>query len=202
MLILCSNGLTSEKLLASVSERAIDCKMAVLVVTADNEYKEKNYHVQRCVEELKSLNLTVDMFDIDSQPVELLLNYDIVEFIGGNPFYLLHSIRKNNALDTLRYLADNKILIGWSAAAFVFGPTLELVNIYSPEMNFLGLTDLNGIALTDVEVLPHYDRFKRKFERFEERCHAYEEKRNVKVIRINDGDGIFIDGEEISVCRI
>ena len=137
MLILCSNGLTSEKLLASVSERAIDCKMAVLVVTADNEYKEKNYHVQRCVEELKSLNLTVDIFDIDSQPVELLLNYDIVEFIGGNPFYLLH-----------------------------------------------------------------YDRFKRKFERFEERCHAYEEKRNVKVIRINDGDGIFIDGEEISVCHI
>ena len=92
---------------------------------------------QRCVEELKSLNLTVDIFDIDSQPVELLLNYDIVEFIGGNPFYLLH-----------------------------------------------------------------YDRFKRKFERFEERCHAYEEKHNVKVIRINDGDGIFIDGEEISVCRI
>ena len=202
MLILCSNGLTSEKLLASVRERAMDCKMAALVVTADNEYKEKNYHVQRGVEELKSLNLTVDIFDIDRQPVELLLNYDIVEFIGGNPFYLLHSIRENNALDTLRYLADNKILIGWSAAAFVFGPTLELVNIYSSEMNFLGLTDLNGIALTDVEVLPHYDRFKRKFERFEERCRAYEEKRNVKVFRINDGDGIFIDGEEINVCRI
>ena len=106
MLILCSNGLTSEKLLTSVSERAIDCKIAVLVVTADNEYKEKNYHVQRCVEELKSLNLTVDIFDIDNQPVELLLNYDIVEFIGGNPFYLLHSIRKNNALNTLRYLAN------------------------------------------------------------------------------------------------
>ena len=82
MLILCSNGLTSEKLLASVSERAIDCKTAALVVTADNEYKEKNYHVQRCVEELKSLNLTVDIFDIDKQPAELLLNYDIVEFIG------------------------------------------------------------------------------------------------------------------------
>ena len=68
-------------------------------------------------------------------------------------------------------------------------------------MNFLGLTDLNGIALTDVEVLPHYDRFKRKYERFKERCHAYEEKRNINVIRIDDGDGIFIDGEEISIWR-
>lgn len=115
---------------------------------------------------------------------------------------MLHSIRENNALNTLRYLADNKILIGWSATAFVFGPTLELVNIYSSEMNFLGSTDLNGIALTDVEVLPHYDRSKRKLERFEKRCYAYEEKRNVKVIRIDDGDGIFIDGEEMSICRI
>ena len=202
MLLLCSNGLTSEKLWASVSERAIDCKTAALVVTADNEYKEKNYHVQKCVEELRSLHLIVELFDIDKQPAEWLLHYDIVEFIGGNPFYLLHSIRENNALNTLRYLADHKILIGWSAAAFVFGPTLELVNIYSPEMNFLGLTDLKGIALTDVEVLPHYDRFKSKFERFEERCQAYEEKRHVKVIRINDGDGIFIDGEEISICRV
>ena len=159
MLILCSNGLTSEKLLASVSERAIDCRKAAVVVTADNEYKEKNYHVQRCVEELKTINLTVDIFDLDKQSANLLLNYDVVEFIGGNPFYLLKSIRENNASDILKLLADKKILIGWSAAAFVFGPTLELVNCYSPEMNFMGLTDLNGTALTDVEVLPHYSRF-------------------------------------------
>ena len=146
MLILCSNGLTSEKLLASVSERAIDCKMAVLVVTADNEYKEKNYHVQRCVEELKSLNLTVDIFDIDKQPSELLLNYDIVEFIGGNPFYLLYSIRENNALNILQYLADNKILIGWSAAAFVFGRPHKFLCIYSKRYKQMHLK-IQGIRL-------------------------------------------------------
>ena len=69
----------------------------------------------------------------------------------------------------------NRVLIGWSAAAFVFGiSTLELVNCYSPEMNFLGLTDLRGLSLTQVQILPHYNKFLSRFEKFEERCCGYE----------------------------
>lgn len=201
MLVLCSNGLSGEKLLAYVREKSVGGKKAALVVTADNEYKEKNYHVPRCIEELSSIGFAVDLFDLDRQPTELLQNYDLVEFIGGNPFYLLRSIREHHAADGLKLLAEQRILIGWSAAAFVFSPTLELVNLYSPEMNVWGLTDLNGLSLTKYEVLPHYSRFLTKFERFEEKCRTYEEKRNTKVIRINDGDGVVIDGDEMIVCR-
>ena len=197
MLILCSNGLSSDMLLSQLSSKVVDCKTAALVVTADNEYKENNYHVPRCVAELQSLNLNVDIFDLDKQPADLLLNYDVVEFIGGNPYYLLHAIQSSNSIDILRTIAETKILIGWSAAAFVFGPTLELVNCYSPEMNFLELTDLSGLSLTDVQVLPHYSRFLSRFEKFEEKCCIYEEGHGVKVIRINDGDGVFIDKEII-----
>ncbi|MCH5258734.1 MAG: Type 1 glutamine amidotransferase-like domain-containing protein [Lachnospiraceae bacterium] len=201
MVVLCSNGLSSNKLLSFVKERVVDCKTAALVVTADNEYKEKNYHVQRCIKELESLNLVVDTFDLDNQSPELLLNYDVLEFIGGNPFYLLHAIRQSNATDILKDFAEKKILIGWSAAAFVFSPTLELVNGYSPEMNFIGLTDLNALALTKVEVLPHYNKFITRFEQFEEKCSAYEKEHNTIVIRLNDGDGVIIDGEEVIECR-
>lgn len=201
MLVLCSNGLSSNKLLSFVKERVVDCKTAALVVTADNEYKEKNYHVQRCIKELESLNLMVDTFDLDKQSPELLLNYDVLEFIGGNPFYLLHAIRQSNATDILKDFAEKKILIGWSAAAFVFSPTLELVNGYSPEMNFVGLTDLNALALTKVEVLPHYNKFITRFEQFEEKCSAYEKEHNTIVIRLNDGDGVIVDGEEVIECR-
>lgn len=201
MVVLCSNGLSSNKLLSFVKERVVDCKTAALVVTADNEYKEKNYHVQRCIKELESLNLVVDTFDLDKQSPELLLNYDVLEFIGGNPFYLLHAIRQSNATDILKDFAEKKILIGWSAAAFVFSPTLELVNGYSPEMNFVGLTDLNALALTKVEVLPHYNKFITRFEQFEEKCSAYEKEHNTIVIRLNDGDGVIVDGEEVIECR-
>ena len=114
---------------------------------------------------------------------------------------LLAMVFFNMALSMiLKDISANKILIGWSAAAFVFGPTLELVNCYSPEMNFLGLTDLSGLSLTDVQVLPHYSKFLSKFEKFEEKCCIYEERNGVKVIRINDGDGVFVD-KEIIICK-
>jgi dipeptidase E len=184
-----------------MSIKVTNCKTAALVVTPDNEYKEKDFHVPRCVKELESLNLTVDIFDLDTTPAEELLKYDVVEFIGGNPYYLLNSIREHNAEEVLRFLATNKILIGWSASAFVFSPTLELVNCYSPEMNFLGLTNLNGLGLTDIQVLPHYERFLTRFESFEEKCSAYEKEHNVNVIRINDGEGVFVD-EEIYICKV
>ena len=200
MIVLCSNGLSTVKLLSQLRGNMADCEKAALVVTADNEYKEKNYHVPRCVAELEALGLGVELFDLDKQPAELLSEYDVVEFIGGNPYYLLKSIRKHHAEAVLKDIARTKILIGWSAAAFVFGPTLELVNRYSPEMNFLGLTDLKGLSLTEVQVLPHYSRFLSRFEGFEETCRAYEEEHNVRVIRINDGDGVIMD-EEISVCK-
>ena len=200
MLVLCSNGLSSETLLARTGEQTAGCKTAALVVTADNEYKESNYHVPRCVSELQELNLHVDVFDLDHQSASLLLNYDVVEFIGGNPYYLLHSIQEHNAADVLRKIATDKILIGWSAAAFAFGPTLELVNRYSSEMNFLGLTDLNGISLTEVQVLPHYSKYLTRFEQFEEKCCIYEKEHHVNVIRLNDGDGVFIDGD-VHICK-
>ena len=195
MLVLCSNGLTGERLLPQLRSKTAHCKTAALVVTADHEYKENNYHVARCAAELQALGLQVDLFDLDKQPAELLLKYDVVEFIGGNPYYLLHAIRESHALEVLRSIAESKVLIGWSAAAFVFGPTLELVDMYSPEMNFLGLTDLRGLNLTQTQVLPHYSKFLKRFEGFEEKCRAYEQEHGAEVIRLNDGEGVFLDGD-------
>lgn len=201
MLVLCSNGLSSEALTAVMREKLSGCKTAALVVTADNEYKENNYHVPRCVEELEAFDLAVDLFDLDTQAADVLLSYDVVEFIGGNPYYLLQAIRNSQAETVLRNIAENKVLIGWSAAAFVFSPTLEPVDRYTPDMNVMGLTDLTGLGLTDIQVLPHYSKFLKRFDRFEETCRAYEEEKHTNVIRLNDGDGVIVDGEETVICR-
>ena len=201
MLVLCSNGLSSDTLVLSMRDKLCGCKTAALVVTADNEYKENNYHVQRCVTELESLNLNADLFDLDKQAASDLLSYDVVEFIGGNPYYLLQAIRNSHAESVLRDIAENKVLIGWSAAVFVFSPTLELVNRYTPKMNFVGLTDLTALRLTDIEVLPHYNKFLKRFDQFEEQCLAYEEEHHVKVVRLNDGDGVIVDSKN-NVCRV
>lgn len=193
MLILCSNGLSSDALKSEMRKYVSKFTKAALVVTADNEYKENNYHIPRYVEELGQLGLSADIIDIDYSDPQILLQYDLVEFIGGNPFYLIDSIRRNCAQSVLEKIRDEKILVGWSAATFAFGPTLDLVNEYSPEMNIVGMTDLSGLNLTDIEVLPHYSRFISKFHNFEERCVEYEKTRLKSVIRLNDGDGLFID---------
>jgi len=93
------------------------------------------------------------------------------------------------------------VLIGWSAAAFVFGPSLSLVNKFSPEMNIMGLSDLTAIGLTDVEVLPHYDRFLSRFDHYEETCAKYEADTGVAVVRLNDGDAVLIRGTEKEIIR-
>lgn len=201
MLILCSNGLSSKQLLSSIVPFVDKGDTSALVVTADNQYKDKNYHVPRCMEELQSLGLTVDLFDIDISPVEQLLSCDVVEFIGGNPFYLLDSIHRHNATDTLQEIATKKILIGWSAAAFVFGPSLELVNQYSPDMNFVGLSDLKALSLTPICVLPHYNRFLDRYDQFEDKCREYEISHDTVVIRLNDGDGLLLQGDQRTVIR-
>lgn len=201
MLVLCSNGLSSDALIAEMKKHTGAARTAALVVTADNEYKEKNYHVPRCREELARLGLSADIADLDVQPADMLLRYDVVEFIGGNPFYLMDAIRKSKAQSVLHQLAGQRILIGWSAAAFVFGPTLALAQLYTPEMNTVGLSDLSALALTKTEVLPHYNKFLGRFERFEERCAAYEKENSTEVVRLNDGDGLFVSREEQWLVR-
>ena len=101
--------------------------------------------------------------------------------------------------NVLKQLSKEKFLIGWSASAFVFSPSIELVNKYSPELNFLNLKDLNGLSLTSLEVLPHYSKFIDRFDNFEEICSTYEKDKNIKVIRLNDGDAIFIDGNNVKI---
>jgi len=49
-------------------------------------------------------------------------------------------------------------------------------------------------------VLPHYSKFISKFSMFEETCCAYEKEKNIQVIRLNDGDGVFIDSD-VYICK-
>lgn len=190
MLLLCSDGLTNSKLQNCVKE--FGGKTAALVVSADHVYKEKNYHVPRVTEELQQCGLTVDLFDLDIQCVNELLCYDVIEFIGGNPYYLLKLLRECHAEKILTEFAQNRCLIGWSAGAIVMGPTIGIIDVFSPEMNQWGLTDLTGMNLTDVQILPHYDKFLNRYDKLEERCLKYEKENLCQVIRLNDGEGIVI----------
>ena len=200
MILLTSNGLSSNELMGRV-KTYIKAGKAALVVTADNEYKEKNYHVERLTNELRMLGLSVECFDFDNQLPTELMQYDVVELIGGNPYYLLNSIQKNCFFDVLKYFAQNRYLIGCSAGALVLTPSLDLIDLYSPEMNIVGLKDLSACNFTDICKLPHYSKFLKKYTGFEEKCAQYEHTLNREVIRLNDGQGVIINESNIDIIK-
>lgn len=194
MIILCSNGLTSPWL-REAAGRCVKGGRAALVVTADPEYREKNRHVPRCREELEALGLTVEIFDLDRHPAQGLAQFDAVMLMGGNPYYLLDSIQKHGGRQALCQAADQGLLVGWSAGALVLGPSLGLVDLYSPELNTVGLSSLGALGLTQAQVLPHYSRFHTRYEQFEARCQAYEREQGCKVYRLDDGEGLLLDSQ-------
>jgi len=197
MLILTSNGLSSDSLIKRMKEYCVSSYKAVIVTTASIGYKENDWHIPRLTEELKSLGLIVDYFDFDFQDPELLLNYDVIEINGGNPFYLLKSMRKANCEVIMHKLIQEKIVIGISAGAIVMQKNINLIAQYSPEMNdVVNLTNFSGFCFSSIEFLPHYSRFTTKFERFEERAKEYEIANNCKVIRIDDGQGVIVNSDD------
>jgi dipeptidase E len=194
VLILTSNGISSESMMKSIEPHFTGLSKAIIVTTASVEYKDNDWHIPRLKDELYALGLSVDYFDFDFDAPRKLLQYDVIEIIGGNPFYLLKSMKKSNCERVLEELSKFKILIGISAGSLVLQNNIELIAQYSPEMNQeVNITDFTGFHLTDIEILPHYSKFLSRFERFEERAREYEEKGQHKIIRLNDGQGILID---------
>lgn len=80
--------MSSKQLLSSIVPFVDKGGTSALVVTADNQYKDKNYHVPRCMEELQSLGLTVDLFDMP-KPLRKYRKIKIMDDNGNESTMLL-----------------------------------------------------------------------------------------------------------------
>lgn len=201
MILLCSNGISGQELLRETKARLGNAKTAALVVTADPVHKSEQDIVARCVSELEFLGLSVDLFELDSQPAAKLCEYDVVELMGGNPYYLLRSIREHKAEAPLRHIAEHGFLIGWSAGAIVLQETIALVNEFLPQLNRHNVTDFSGLGLANVQIIPHYRKQLQKNAEVEAICSTYEQKYGCKVLRLDDGDGVFIENGKETLVR-
>lgn len=190
MILLCSNGLTSQELLKTAGQYCSVNMKAALVVTSDPIYKAKNYHVPRCIKQLEFLGCKVDVFDFDMQAAQELLHYDVVELMGGNPYYLLSSIRKHHAEAVLKEIAQHRLLIGWSAGAVVLGPTLAVADCFISHLREnVELNDQHCLGFTDIQILPHYSQQGK----MESICKSYEIKNSCSVVRLCDGEGVLVN---------
>lgn len=197
-MILTSNGLSSSEIINEYKQLYEEgYKKVAIVVTADPVYREKDIHAIRVKEILEGINFEVSYFDIDFRESRDLLSFDIIYFIGGNPYYLLEKIRKTKTESVLKQcLSQSKVISGASAGCIVLGDTIKLVDEFDCQLNEeVGITDLSGIKLSKINVCPHYSQFLNKYKNFEKRICQLEKKLKTKMVRINDGEAIILNNE-------
>lgn len=203
MVILASNGLSSDKIINEFKKVLHDSdKKAAIVTTASWDVKENATCVPIIKDIYKIMGIETTCVDIETEDSKELLKYDIVEIIGGNPFYLMKVIDNTNFKEVInKMLQQDKIIIGWSAGAFVFQESMKLSYDFTPEMNDdkVKLKDLSGMNIVDFEIMPHCQWFVTQFDNFEDRIKEYEKEYNKTVYRLNDGEAIFVYDDQITL---
>ncbi len=198
MIFLTSNGLTSENLKAEFTA-AIDRKgrKCAVIPTAMEKDKDKDIWLEETKNNLAAYGLECEFFYFGQNENSSLLDYDVIYICGGNVFYLMQVIKQCCAEDILRQCAREKVVVGVSAGSLIMQKDLELIRDLIPRMNKrVKLKDLTALDITNnIEHLPHKTRYLGIIDAFEKRVKTYERKVGHKVICLEDGQGIIIDGE-------
>lgn len=113
-----------------------------------------------------------------------IMAYDIIYMMGGNTFYLLDMIRKNNFDNEIRdFINAGKIYIGSSAGSEILGNSIDMAIGYDD--NNVNMTDFTGLKIIDGLIIPHCNK-KTDF------INNLKDKTNRKLYLLYDGDGVII----------
>ncbi len=158
-----------------------------IITTASAEWKEKNKHAVLAKEVFEEMGFKEVVFlDVEFEDPNKLKDFDLIYINGGNPFYLLHQLRRSGADKILRECAEKSIIIGISAGAVVLGPNISIVNYFDSKLNSTELKDFTALNLTDLIIYPHYN------EEMENKIKGFELEFNCKVERLLDDKSIMI----------
>ncbi|WP_434751574.1 Type 1 glutamine amidotransferase-like domain-containing protein [Paenibacillus amylolyticus] len=174
-------------------------QLKVAIITTGSPMKENNRYAQRAMQDFKDMGFQhITFVDIELDDPQILIQRDVIYINGGNPFTLLYYAKKSGADEIIKTLASQKnvIIVGVSAGALILGPNINIVDLFTPQMNTMELTDFEALGVTDKFIFPHYDRedlFKDSTNKtIEERIVEFESIENCKVTRLKDEDYISI----------
>lgn len=198
VVILTSNGFSSEDIKCKFLEliNATKINYRATIITTASPQKQNNKYAIKAKEDLIKLGIKeLEFCDVEHDNLTFLKSSNIVYILGGNPFYLLHNLKKSGAEKILKRLHNEEtVFIGVSAGAMVLGPSIGVANFFTPEMNHLALADFKALGLTTLEVFPHYDRddlFENQIDgSINTRLKRFESINKRKLIRLKDEEFI------------
>lgn len=195
-IILTSTGLSAEPV-RRASEKLFDSlsHKSVAIVTTAAEGKENNKYSKLAESQFRELSFsTIDFIDIENDPRADFSKYSVIYVCGGNTFKLLKYARETNFKDAIIKLFERGgIYIGVSAGAIILAPTIQIAASVDPELNEVGITNLEGLGLIDFEVHPHYDPSHDK------ELAAYQKTTANKVVKISNSQAVIITDTEQQV---
>lgn len=121
---------------------------------------------------------------------------DIIHLGGGNTFYFLKYIKKNNLINELKtWLKNGGILTGLSAGAILMTPKIETAGFpeFDRDDNEDNLKNLTGMNLVNFDFFPHY----RNSKRYDKDLINHSKKCPRPVYACVDGSGIIVTDEEV-----
>ena len=173
------------KFYSIVDKQELNNKKVLYITTAsDGETDDKSW----MDEEYKTiLDLGINEDNITEYKIGNnidIMAYDIIYMMGGNTFYLLDMIRKNNFDNEIRdFINAGKIYIGSSAGSEILGNSIDMAIGYDD--NNVNMTDFTGLKIIDGLIIPHCNK-KTDF------INNLKDKTNRKLYLLYDGDGVII----------
>jgi dipeptidase E len=129
--------------------------------------------------------------------LRLVLDSDAIYLAGGNTFYFLHHLRRQNLLRRLHaFAARGGVLAGLSAGAIILTPSIGLAGYPPPDHddNDVGLKDLTALNLVPFEFFPHYRTdaaIRRALTEYSMRC-------GNPIVAAADGGGVVVQGSRMT----
>jgi len=186
-LLISSKGLANEELMSNYLSFVESKRKVSIVTTASKEYKEKNRNTIKLNSQLIDLGFSVKLVDVEFDNPEILKNSDTIIIGGGNPYYLLHQIKRSNSEKLILELISNEIPIwGISAGFMILMKDLGIIDLLTPEMNNIDLKEKECLGILDEIVIPHYDRFIKEGKIYKEDVDKFEIESKSRIIRLGE----------------
>ncbi len=116
-------------------------------------------------------------------------NFDVMYVCGGNTFYLMNEIKKtgfDKEIDS--FVEGGNLYVGVSAGSLIVCPDISIAAPF--DENDVNLESMNGLNFINKVVSPHYQRKEKEIIDVWENSHTY------KVIRLNDGQAVEVNGNK------
>ncbi|PFG13223.1 Type 1 glutamine amidotransferase-like domain-containing protein [Bacillus sp. es.036] len=132
--------------------------------------------------------------EFTSNNINKLMECDIIHLSAGNPIEFRKAIKHRKMEQVLwNYYHSGGIIVGVSGGAVQLGQSTALFHLFKGSDC---VESSDALKMVNFEFLPHYNRWNNDFK---QEVLAYSKRTGTRILCVNDGDGVIVDGKNIQM---